>query len=631
MINRANIPQQLIPSWNRCIKFGVDPYRVNNEFLSQKELIERIECMDELIESSAFVLDSLSQQLKGTDFMIVLSDLDGYILKIWGDSPFVDEAKKVWLDIGANWSEPIKGTNAIGTSLIEQKPVSVRGEQHYCLEHHFLTCSATPIYSATGQCLGILDISGNVQKHSPHTLAMVVTAAQACQSHLLLKNTDKQLVLQMREADVIMQSVEPPLLSVDADGYITKINQSAAKMLCLSVEKCIGQPLSHWLGLDQMASLLSLKDPTCRSFVINKEERTWIIQPVLDQRNQLFRMLIRSSQELTSNQPKSSIQTKETKQWMQCEKVKQVYQFALRVAQTDAIMLLYGETGTGKGMLAKAIHQASKRKGAFLTVNCGAIPASLIEAELFGYEKGAFTGAKSEGHPGKFEAANGGTLFLDEIGDLSSQAQVSLLKVLEEKEITRIGSHQPIQVDVRIIAATHKDLAKEVTEGRFRADLYYRLYEVQCSLPPLRERTDFFELVDLFLAQISEELEVSFIISSQVKNRLQQYDWPGNIRELRQTIRQAAYRAYFGRQDQMIHLQDFTIFDQSRSREELSLQHDRFKIEEEKIKYALQITGGNMTAAARKLGIGRTTLYRKIDQYPNLKMLQKHYKKGPHI
>ena len=259
-----------------------------------------------------------------------------------------------------------------------------------------------------------------------------------------------------------------------------------------------------------------------------------------------------------------------------------------------------------------------------MVVNCGAIPESLLEAELFGYEKGAFTGARNGGHRGKFEAAHKGTLFLDEIGEMPLSSQAVLLRILEEKQVTRIGSNRPIPVDVRIITATNRDLAREVRENRFRADLYYRICEVEIHLPPLRERSDLFLLAEHFLEQVSRELNIDPVrLSDEVREMLARYHWPGNIRELRQVLRQAVFHAHFVRGSSALSAEDL-VFPQAQagkpdaSSRSVSLEEQ----EAETIAQAIRISRGNLSKAARMLGIGRTTLYRKLNRYPGLKNIR---------
>jgi PAS domain S-box-containing protein len=581
-------------------------------------------------------LDNLYELLKDSPFMILVSDADGYILKSWGDSPFTDRARKVWLDAGANWHEKVKGTNAIGTALVERKPISVVGEQHYCRENHFLCCYAAPLYSPTGELLGILDVSGDVRHHQAHTMGMVIAAAQACQAHLLLESANRELTLCIQETDTIVNGYGQPLISVDRDGMITRINQDASRLFGLSQEECIGQPLTRWLRRQDIDEILSAKGPTFVEPIMKAESsggeeiKKWIVRPVRDQRNRVIRTVLSPKPaERKEQMPKKNVQ--EGKDFVppgiicSCPKVKEVFRIASVVAPTNATILIQGETGTGKEVIAQLIHRASGRSGPLVAVNCGAIPESLIESELFGYEKGAFTGAKSEGQRGKFEAAEGGTLFLDEIGELPLAAQATLLRVLEEKRVTRIGSHRSKSVDVRIIAATNRTLSQEVEEKRFRADLYYRLCEVELFLPPLRERTDLFELAEHFLGQMAMELGVPNLSLDRIaREKIARYSWPGNVRELRQVLRQAAYRACLLRRTSTITVQDISL---PREKAFHPFVHSRSGLwnqqEEETLKMAIQKTRGNLSEAARLLGISRTTLYRKLSQYPQIREMRK--------
>lgn len=629
----------LVRSWDRSKSFGVDPLRVQNDLLTGGELEDRKDRLHELFHTSSSILENLYQQLKDTPFMVLISDADGYILRSWGDSPFTDRARKVWLDAGANWHEKVKGTNAIGTALVEKKPVSVVGEEHYCRENHFLCCYAAPLYSPTGELLGILDVSGDVRHHQPHTMGMVIAAAQACQAHLLLESAKRELTLCIQETDTIVDGYGKPLISVDRDGVITRINQDASRLFGLPPEKCIGQHLSRWFTRHDIDEILSAKGPTfvepgLKADSSDGEEiKKWIVRPVRDRRNRVIRTVLSPKpaerkehiQKVNVQEVKGQSSARESDIICNCPKAKEVYRLASVVAPTNATILIQGETGTGKEVIAQSIHRASGRSGPLVVVNCGAIPESLIESELFGYEKGAFTGAKSEGHQGKFEAAEGGTLFLDEIGELPLASQAALLRVLEEKRVTRIGSHRSRPVDVRIIAATNRTLSQEVEENRFRADLYYRLCEIELFLPPLRERSDLFDLAEHFLEQMTKELGVSHISLDQIaREKIARYSWPGNIRELRQVLRQAAYRACLLRRSSTITVQDISLPREKGLHPSIPSGSGLWNQQEaETIKMAIQKTRGNLSEAARLLGISRTTLYRKLNQYPQLREMRK--------
>jgi len=283
-----------------------------------------------------------------------------------------------------------------------------------------------------------------------------------------------------------------------------------------------------------------------------------------------------------------------------------------QVAQTDASILILGENGTGKELVAKAIHQKSDRsEGPFIVVDVGAIPPNLFESEILGHEKGAFTDAK-ETRIGKFELANKGTLFLDEIGNLPLDLQVKLLSVLQTKVVTKIGSNKPIEVDVRIICATNAPIYDLVASGNFRQDLFYRIKTIEINLPPLRERVEdiptlFQYYVDLFSKRYKKSLE----IDANLMHELTGYKWPGNIRELQHAVERAVILC----RDVQLSTSDFqfvhTLEDNTGKLNSLNL----VEVEREVIVQALRKFGNNMTKAAEELGIGRTTLYRKTNEY----------------
>lgn len=634
----TQLPTSLVPSWKRSRQYGVDPHRVNNDFLSKGELKERKDQIQEWLSSSSDILNQVYGMLRKSPYMIIVSDRDGYLIATWGDPPFTDRARQVWLDEGANWHERVKGTNAIGTALVEQQPISVVGEQHYCEENRFLTCYATPIYSPTGELLGVLDISGDARMHHPHTMGMVVAVAQACQTRMLLQNTRRELVLSFREADTLAEGYGKPLISVDANGLISRINQEGARLLNMNQSECIGQPLTRWFDPKDAQALLSLRD-SVEMPVKAPSGKSWIARPVLDERKRTHRVLLSpptaTLREDTPEHARRSTSAKKPvhisleKGISSCPKFQKVLKLAVHVARTNATILLRGETGTGKDVVAREIHKQSGRSGPLVVVNCGAIPESLLEAELFGYEKGAFTGARNEGHRGKFEAAHKGTLFLDEIGEMPLASQAALLRILEEKHVTRIGSNRPIPVDVRIIAATNRDLGREVRENRFRADLYYRICEVEILLPPLRERSDLLQLADYFLDQVADELNIAPPrLGDDVREMLLNHHWPGNIRELRQVLRQAVFRAHFIRDSSFLSPEDLVLSQAQTNGTHISPRPVSLEEQEaETIAQAIRLSQGNLSKAARMLGIGRTTLYRKLKRYPSLRDLRVQHQK----
>lgn len=295
-----------------------------------------------------------------------------------------------------------------------------------------------------------------------------------------------------------------------------------------------------------------------------------------------------------------------------CPEMMNVFDLIGRVSTTNATVLIFGESGTGKELVAKAIHRQSLRKTKpFMPINCGAIPENLLESELFGYEKGAFTGAV-ERRKGKFEIANGGTIFLDEIGELSPALQVKILRFLQEREIERVGGRESIELDVRIIAATNKNLQQEMEKGTFREDLYYRLSVVSIALPPLRERgEDVNLLASSFLSHFNKDYGKNIkAFNSEALSQLQTYKWPGNVRELENRVKRAVIMARGNR----IAPEDLDLeFSEKGGR--LTLKEARDRIERKFIREALSKNRGNISRSARELGISRATLYDLLEKH----------------
>jgi sigma-54 dependent transcriptional regulator, acetoin dehydrogenase operon transcriptional activator AcoR len=622
MLARDSHRKLIQKSWNRSHMSGVDQDRAMNDILNGGELRDRQNELKKFFHVTDEILQNLFSQLRKSDFMVIVSDPDGYIVNSIGEPPFSERAKNVWLNTGANWTEGVKGTNAIGTALIEKEPVSVVGEEHFCKENHFLTCYAAPLYSPTGELLCILDVSGDVHHHHPHTLGMVIATAQACQARLLLQQTKDELTLALNENNTLLNEAHQPLITINESGIITKLNLHAAKILGGTIQDCVGQPLTKWFKEETNEILSGGKSTTTITMKSNREgsHQKWVAHAIVDKRKRIYRGLLKP----LIKQHEASASFIRDEIVSDCPHVKKVFTRAKAIAPTNATVLIQGETGSGKELVAQTVHQSSGRTGPFLAVNCGAIPDHLIESELFGYEKGAFTGAHPEGKKGKFEAADGGTLFLDEIGELPLSSQTVLLRVLEEKQVTRIGGHRPRQINVRIVAATNRDLITEINKGNFRSDLYYRLCEFELRIPPLRKRKDQQKLIHFFLIKTADEMGISGLnIDDRGMKKLLTYHWPGNIRELKQVIRQACYNAYLVRHSKTISIYDIHLPQGSNYADTLESH------EEKAISNALEKTKGNISASARLLGISRTTMYRKISQYNELKDLIKQLK-GAH-
>ncbi|MCK8817652.1 sigma-54-dependent Fis family transcriptional regulator [Natroniella sulfidigena] len=441
--------------------------------------------------------------------------------------------------------------------------------------------------------------------------------------------------------ETILDNAYEGIIIVDRDGYITKFNKAYQNFLGLKEEEVLGEHVTDVIentrmhiavktgeaeedhvqriqGHDMIASRIPIKKDGQVIGAIGKvlfqdvkeleslAHRTGSLKDRFDYyKNEIKRM----------QEAKYSFDNIIT----QNKQMKYLKKIAMKAAESSSTVLIQGESGTGKELFAHAIHKASYRKyGAFIRVNCAAIPESLLEAELFGYEKGAFTGAKKQGKPGKFELANGGTIFLDEIGTMPTEMQAKLLRVLQEREVERIGGTTTIDLDVRVIAATNEKLGEEVKEGNFRQDLFYRLNVIRLQIPPLRERLDDIPiLANAILKELVKELQLGpKELAPQTINSLRNYSWPGNVRELHNFIERAINIS----PEKMIlpeHLPEvIRPSDKSiMARDSWNLKQIVAEAETRAIKQALKQTDGNRTAAAELLGIHRTSLYKKIDRY----------------
>jgi len=625
--------QQLRPevadSWQRCRNLKIDPYEDVPCVVNFPELRERLYAKQYLLKVARPFMDNLYNFVKGSGFQVVLTDEQGYLLEVLGDNDIVSRTKQVLLCPGGEWSESLKGTNAIGTAIIERRPVQIYAWEHYIKRLHFLTCSASPIFDPDGELIGILDMSGDYRVANAHTLGMVVAAANAVENQLRLLRASDKLYMAYRYSNALLETMSDGLISINNSGIITEINAKGAEIFGVNPNRAKGRHIEQVVSADSpmLKVLTDGQEYEDREIIIEKVGRKIYSSASLlrddggavigvvavfreiDSRQQPRRPTIMHSHSYTLDDIiGESPAIASAKEW------------ARLAAASPSTVLINGESGTGKELFAQAIHNASPRQGKqFIALNCAALPESLIESELFGYEEGTFTGARKGGQAGKFEIADGGTIFLDEIGDMSLNVQAKLLRVLQEKKVSRIGSSREKAVDIRVIAATHKDLQAEVQKGNFRQDLYYRLNVLGMRIPSLRERPEDFELLTRHLVQkLAAKLEKGTVrIDEGFSRKIESHGWPGNIRELENALERALIRSGAGGvlRAEML---DFCCAPQlARKAEaapipEISSLRDG---EKRLICEALAAYDNNIQKVAAKLGIGRNTLYRKMKEY----------------
>lgn len=612
-------------SWQRCRNFKVDPYGEGSQDIKGLELKEKIHESQHLIKIARPFIHTLYGFTKGSGFQVVLADREGVILEVIGDPEIIKRTKQIQLCPGGNWSEPEKGTNAIGTAIFEKKPIQIFAREHFCQANHFLTCSAAPIFDPEGQMVGILDVSGDYKSFNPHTLSLVVAAVSTIENQLRLHKTTSKLYVAYKFSSTLLETMSDGIISVDTNGIVTQLNSYAAKILGLDSRISIGKPVASVVKkpasiLQVLSTGVEYKDHELYIEETGKK-LTQSISPLRDDTGRTIGVLaiLKECREKLAGRRSGSLSAKYVFDDIigESDSVMVAKKWARIAAGSPSTVLLTGESGTGKELFAQAIHNGSIRKDRpFIAINCAALPDTLIESELFGYEEGSFTGSKKGGQAGKFELANGGTIFLDEIGDIPLYTQVKLLRVIQEKKISRIGSSGEISVDIRIIAATHKDLKEEVQKGNFRKDLFYRLNVITINIASLRDRMDDIpNLAKHFVSKLSLKLgRKNISIADDFLQKLKAYNWPGNIRELENAIERALNML----SDDGTLTTNLLHFDnpspvriEERTTEVKSLKD----IEKDAIIQALNLYKGNILKVSAKLGVGRNTLYRKIKEY----------------
>jgi sigma-54 dependent transcriptional regulator, acetoin dehydrogenase operon transcriptional activator AcoR len=608
----------------RCRLKGIKPENVfSSRIIEGEELQERLDRNKELILTARPLLNHLYDFVKGSNFFVILNDSEGCILSVIGDEKILSEAFSLRMIPGAYMSEEYIGTNAMSLALTERRPVQISGREHFIKAYHRWTCSAAPIRDRNGNIIGIIDLTGCIENVHLHTLGMVIAAANSIERMLEIDKYNSELEISKKRIEAIFDSSPSGIVSSDLSGNIISTNKQALKMFGFSESELkamkIWQLVKDW---NEIVDRLNIKKDLSDEDVYvnartNKLQFTLTAYPIYDSEKRVkeivhvFNELIKGRKLASKILSGQAIYTFD-KIIGKDKGFLRTVEYAKKIADSKSTVLITGESGTGKEVFAQAIHNYSdRREAAFIAVNCGAIPRTLIESELFGYEEGAFTGARKGGYAGKFELADGGTIFLDEIGEMPIDMQIRLLRVIEEGVINRIGSRRQMPVNVRIIAATNKELQEEVARGNFRKDMFYRLNVLPVKLQPLRERKeDIPLLVNYYMAKTSKRLNKRSVrISQEYMNYLQNYDWPGNIRELENVIELIV-------NTETIQLNLWNR--EAEGKETPSKAAAGLTLEQVEKQYIIEIlkqAEGNMTMAAKILDIGRNTLYRKLEKY----------------
>ena len=643
------IRPEILDSWKRSLKYGVSPFGVRNTTLPPDKLDALLEKNRLLISVAHDHLKKLYLYVKGTNFALALVNHDGYVLDILADDDLIHQkASSSGLTLGCLRSEKAVGTSGIAICLTLGTPYAVYGKEHFIQPHHDYICCGAPVYSQERELLGCLALIGPYRLAPAHSLGMITAAADGVEKELKLRLTYDKISEINSKFQFTLDSLSSSVMLVDRSGQITQANKSTRSILGLKKEP-INTSIYDLFTDPAVATdiLRSGKDISNKEVFVNNSSGAsqTVIMSVIYSPVDSADIVIKFDRVKSIHKLVNKIGGFTAKYTFDCiigsspcmESAKSLGRLA---AKNDTNLLILGESGVGKDVLAQAVHNASHRAdGPFIAINCAALPKGLIESELFGYETGAFTGANKSGNPGKFELADGGTLFLDEIGDMPLDVQATLLRVIQNKEIIRIGGKKPKSIDVRIIAATNSDLETAVENKLFRSDLYYRLNVLSIKIPPLRQRLeDVPALMDYFVRLHGSEENLA-MFTPEIRHIFETHSYPGNVRELENMVE----RVLIAADDDTLHIHDLLDFrtpdlkpahdnsvprmipdtpaqvsDQTEFPDTYPGTFDTINSparEYSRIVEALKQEKGHVPSAAIRLDMPKRTLYRKIQKY----------------
>ena len=614
--------------------------------LALRELVDRNQS---LYTHALPVMETLHAQIVDTQSMVLLTDNHGVILHSLGDSDFVEKANRVALCPGVSWAEADRGTNAIGTALIDGQPTVVHAGEHFLHANRILTCSCAPIADPFGRTIGALDVSGDTRGFHKHTLALVRMSAQMIENHLFSNQFVDAIRVHFHARAEFIGTLYEGLAAFAPDGTFLSANRSALFQFGQPLADLQRQTFDALFGIAFARLLQQIARAPGESIVLTLPSGVRVVargefaapryvasaEGFPDAARTATSSGTRAAARPCEAPPLATLETLDTGD----ATVSAILRRVAKLRGRDIPILVLGKTGTGKEWLARAIHHDSPRRAApFIALNCASLPDTLIEAELFGYEDGAFTGAKKRGSVGKIVQADGGTLFLDEIGDMPLAQQVRLMRVLQERTVVPLGGTRAIPVDLRVVCATHRNLRAMIEAGTFREDLYYRINGLVVTLPALRERSDLAALVERMLVLQPDGERLPHRVSDDVLERFAQCRWPGNLRQLANVLRTASIMAEGAEQIELEDLPEDFLQDcaaiplheahigtdvqscrQDGSTDGMTIATDapappcrKEEWQSALIAQTLARHTGNVSAAARELGLARNTVYRYL-------------------
>lgn len=642
------IKPSILESWKRSIGYGIDPNNIKLVYVSDEELTKRMEKYSDLLLAAAPVLEEFADQFCSNLFTVDLYDVQACLIKMYGKESDL-EKRPDYVRPGLVRTEEICGTTSISQALEEKAPTQLIGGEHFAYSLSENVCTAVPLFSQ-GVCIGLINVVEHQWQMDSRVLGTMVCLAKLVEYNYEQQKLSGELAKAVQVNEAIINNTPDGLMIISEDYTITRVNAATTKLLGVPANRLEGHKIGQIFGDENpIADVMRLGIPIKEQEIalrINGKVKRFIgnIKPIY--------ISNKVSQVVISIKDMKSMRTliKCVGGWTatytfdsilgESPVFRQAVEFAEQTAMMDSNTLIVGASGTGKELFAHSIHNAGPfAKGPFISVNCAAIPMTLLESELFGYESGAYTGAKSGGQPGKFELAEGGTIFLDEINSIPLDMQVKLLRVLQDKKVTRIGGSSNIELHVKIIAATNEDLLELVQNGRFRADLYYRLNVITINIPPLMQHSSDIPLIaSHIIERLSKSYDEKIEISEGACKRLMQYQWPGNVRELENVIERGFVQARLRHcptleesdlEDLLIetpkgnllmqgidnpsNLNAVTVEGDGDSSE--STKDALIRTEKRIIQECLIKNRHNISACAKELGMARNTLYQRIKKY----------------
>lgn len=616
---------EILDSWKRCKKRNMNymSQELAVETLSDSEISRKIIKRRELLDVALPFMETMIKNVNKKGLATHIVDNEGYVLKSIGEGE-TDSEHRNYYQIGVRTREADIGTNCIGQTLLTSKPEEVIGSEHYRQLFHKTAGYAAPIFNENGELVAVLGMTGWVGFVNKYILGLVIAAAKAIENEIQLREVQRHIIQQNREQNEILETVTNGVMYVNEHKVITQVNSEIADMLGFEKRELMGKRVNVINTEPEISNIINSRETnprfevlvygkskvyncflTCRHISYDKESKNRVL--VFTKMEEI--------QELAhkiNNDTRAFFSFKDI--LGESQLLNEAKDLAMKASLYGSRVIIEGESGTGKEMFAQAIHNNGKRRRApFVAVDCGAIPRELLESELFGYEEGAFTGARKGGQRGKFELANGGTIFLDEISNMPIDMQAKMLRVLQENCIYRIGGYKPIPIDVHVIAATNSNLKEDVANKNFREDLFYRLNVIYIKLPALRDRKEDIDfLINDFINKSKKIDGKEIFVEEKVLRILNQYDWPGNIRQLHNTIERMSIMA----EDSMVKVchipneivrknkvSDALNFDEIESLEQLNTRH---------IKRVLSFYSGNIKKTAEALEVSRNTVYRVL-------------------